>query len=60
MNFKIGNQQWVGSKISRVFLIQVIPINVKESRCCHILFAKCPVPLGLLQIDYVKLFFNDP
>jgi hypothetical protein len=26
----------------------------------YILFAKCPVLLGLLQIDYVKLFLNDP
>jgi hypothetical protein len=26
----------------------------------HILFAKCPVFWGLLQIDYVKLFMNDP
>ena len=26
----------------------------------HILFAKCPVILGLLQIDYAKLFLNDP
>jgi len=26
----------------------------------HILFAKCPVLWGLLQIDYVKLFLNDP
>jgi hypothetical protein len=33
----------VGSKIS-----QVIPISVKKSRCCHILYVKCPVILGLL------------
>ncbi len=26
----------------------------------HILFAKCPVFWGLLRIDYVKLFMNDP
>jgi hypothetical protein len=26
----------------------------------HILSAKCPVISGLLQIDYVKLFLNDP
>jgi hypothetical protein len=26
----------------------------------HILFAKCPMILGLLQKDYVKLFLNDP
>jgi len=35
-------------------------MDVKESRREHILFAKCLVFLGLLQIDYVKLFFNDP
>ncbi len=44
----------VGSKIT-----QVIPISVKESRCLHILSAKCPVFLVLFQIDYVKLFMND-
>ncbi len=44
----------VGSKIT-----QVIPISIKESRCLHILSAKRPVLLGLLQIDYVKLFMND-
>mgnify|MGYP003968672633 FL=1 len=26
----------------------------------HILFAKCPVFWGLLQIDYVELFMNGP
>ncbi len=26
----------------------------------QILFTKCPVSLGLLQTDYVKLFFNKP
>ncbi len=44
----------VGSKTT-----QVIPISVKESRCLHILSAKCLVFLELLQIDYEKLFMND-
>ncbi len=26
----------------------------------HSLYGKCPVHLGLLQTNYVKLFFNDP
>jgi len=39
---------------------QVFPMNEKETRCCHILYAECPVFLGLLQTDYVKLFLNDP
>jgi len=38
----------------------VFPINEKETRCCHILFAKCPVFKGLLPAAYAKLFMNDP
>ena len=45
----------VGSKITRVFLI-----GVKETRCCGILSAKCPVFMGLLRTDYAKLFLYDP
>ncbi len=35
----------------------VSPLTEKETRCLRILSAKCPVFSGLLQIDYVKLFF---
>ncbi len=38
--------------------------NVKHlgsaQKLVHILYGKYPVPWGLLQTDYVKLFFNDP
>ena len=33
---------------------------LKETRRKHILSAKCLELQTLLQIDYVKLFFNDP
>jgi hypothetical protein len=33
-----ANRLWVGSKITQVF-----PIDEKETRCCGILSAKCPV-----------------
>ncbi len=26
----------------------------------HVLFAKCPERLGLMQINYMKLFYSDP
>ncbi len=26
----------------------------------HMLYVKCPVPLGLLQIIYVNLFLSEP
>ena len=45
----------VGSKIT-----QVIPINVKDSRCCGIVSAKCPIFMGLLRTAYAKLFLYDP
>ena len=45
----------VDSKITQVF-----PISVKETRCCGILSAKCPVFIGLLRPDYAKLFLYDP
>jgi len=45
----------VGSKITQVF-----PIGVKETRCCGILSAKCPVFKGLLRTAYAKLFLYDP
>ncbi len=32
---------------------------MSAQKLLHILSAKCPVFLGLLQIDYVKLFMND-
>jgi len=38
----------------------LFPIYGSAHKLLHILFAKCPVFLGLLQIDYVKLFMNDP
>ncbi len=47
--------QRVGSKIT-----QVIPIDVKETRCLGILSAKCPVIIGPLRTDYAKLFLYDP
>ncbi len=50
-----GRYLRVGSKIT-----QVIPISVKESRCCGIIPAKCPVFIGLLWIAYAKLFLYDP
>ena len=34
--------------------------SVKETRCCHILFANSPVPLELLPMNDVTLFDNDP
>jgi len=40
------------------FSIQIILRSAQK--LVHILSAKCLVLLGLLQIDYVKLFFNDP
>jgi len=45
----------VGSKITQVF-----PTDEKETRCCGILSAKCPIFMGLLQSAYAKLFFYDP
>jgi len=51
----LKKQLRVGSKITQVF-----PISVKETRCCGILSAKCPVFKGLLRTDYAKLFLYDP
>ncbi len=45
----------VGSKTSHLF-----SISEKETRCCHILCAKCPLSWGLLQTDHEKLFLNGP
>jgi len=39
----------VGSKISQVF-----PINEKETRCCHILFAKCPVFFSNVRLGFCR------
>ncbi len=41
-------------------LVKCFPLKKKKHVVFYILFAKCPVPLGLLQTDYVKLFFNEP
>jgi len=38
----------------------VFLIGVKETRCCGILSAKCPVFMGLLRTDYAKLFLYNP
>ncbi len=45
-------------------LVEIISLHIpplgSAQKLVHILFVKCPVFLGLLQIDYVKFFFNDP
>jgi hypothetical protein len=38
----------------------IFPIYGSAHKLLHILFAKCPVFMGLLRTDYAKLFFNDP
>jgi hypothetical protein len=45
----------VGLKITQEF-----PIDEKETRCCGILSAKCPVFMGLLRPAYARLFLYDP
>ncbi len=45
----------------RALITERVPLCHRSAhKLVHILFAKCPVFWGLLQMDYVKLFMNDP
>ncbi len=35
-------------------------IQGSARKIVHVLFVKCPAFLGLIQTDYMKLFYNDP
>jgi len=46
--------------VERFSLASKKHVAEKETRCCGILFEKCPVFMGLLRTDYAKLFLYDP